>query len=65
MHLPQTVEAPAAGQARDPVCGMMVTIEGASHRAEHEGQTYYFCCGGCRARFLAGPAPFLGAGAAT
>jgi xanthine dehydrogenase accessory factor len=65
MRLPQMAEAPAAGQARDPVCGMMVTIAGAAHRAEHAGQTYYFCCGGCRARFVAEPAPFLGAGAAT
>jgi len=48
-------------QARDPVCGMMVTIAGAAHRAEHDGHAYYFCCGGCRARFLASPAHFLGA----
>ena len=47
------------GQAIDPVCGMSVTIAGAAHRAEHAGQTYYFCCGGCRARFLAAPASFL------
>ncbi len=48
-------------QARDPVCGMMVTIAGAAHRAEHEGRVFYFCCGGCRARFMASPAPFLAA----
>jgi xanthine dehydrogenase accessory factor len=48
-------------QARDPVCGMMVTIAGAAHRAEHEGRAFYFCCGGCRARFLASPAQFLAA----
>ena len=48
-------------QARDPVCGMMVTIAGAAHRAEHDGRAYYFCCGGCRARFVASPAQFLGA----
>ena len=47
------------GQAIDPVCGMTVAIAGAAHRAEHAGQTYYFCCGGCRARFLAAPASFL------
>ena len=48
-------------QARDPVCGMMVTIAGAAHRAEHDGRAFYFCCGGCRARFLASPAQFLSA----
>jgi xanthine dehydrogenase accessory factor len=53
-----TAEA-GEGQAIDPVCGMSVTIAGAAHRAEHAGQTYYFCCGGCRARFLAAPASFL------
>jgi len=40
---------------RDPVCGMTVIVEGARHRAEHAGRTYYFCCGGCRERFLAAP----------
>jgi xanthine dehydrogenase accessory factor len=55
--------APAAaagpGEARDPVCGMTVTIASAAHRAEHDGRTYYFCCGGCRTRFLAAPAQYL------
>jgi Cu+-exporting ATPase len=45
--------------AIDPVCGMTVIIAGAAHRAEHAGQSYYFCCRGCRARFLASPASFL------
>jgi xanthine dehydrogenase accessory factor len=49
------------GEARDPVCGMTVTIAGAAHRAEHDGRTYYFCCGGCRARFLAAPEQYLAA----
>ncbi|HET6148203.1 MAG TPA: XdhC family protein [Polyangia bacterium] len=51
--------AAGEGQAIDPVCGMTVAIAGAAHRAEHAGQSYYFCCGGCRARFLAAPASFL------
>jgi xanthine dehydrogenase accessory factor len=53
--------ARAGEQARDPVCGMTVTVAGAAHRAEHDGRAYFFCCGGCRARFLAAPAQFLGA----
>src|SRR5690606_34606296 len=44
-----------AAQAIDPVCGMSVTIEGAKHVTEHDGTTYYFCCDGCRTRFLADP----------
>jgi P-type Cu+ transporter len=26
-----------------------------SHRAQHAGRTFYFCCGGCREQFLAAP----------
>lgn len=42
-------------EAIDPICGMTVTIAGARHTAEHGGRTWYFCCGGCRERFLASP----------
>ncbi len=45
--------------ALDPVCGMTVTIATARHQAEHAGQRYYFCGGGCRERFLADPARYL------
>ena len=41
--------------AIDPICGMTVTIATARHTAEHGGRTWYFCCGGCRERFLASP----------
>ena len=46
------------GQARDPVCGMAVDTATATHFAEHGGTKYYFCCGGCRAKFEADPARF-------
>lgn len=45
--------------AVDPVCGMSVRTAGAAHTHEHEGTTYYFCCGGCRSRFARDPAQFL------
>jgi Cu+-exporting ATPase len=45
----------AAGKVRDPVCGMVVDPGTATHRAEQDGQTYYFCCDGCKAKFLANP----------
>jgi xanthine dehydrogenase accessory factor len=54
-----------AVEARDPVCGMMVSTAGAAHRAQHVGRTFYFCCGGCRERFLASPGHFLAAGQGT
>jgi len=53
---PRTRSLPvSAGEARDPVCGMMVATATARHTASHGGRTYYFCCAGCRARFLGSP----------
>ena len=48
-----------AGSAVDPVCHMDVDIASAAHTAEVGGVTYYFCCGGCRARFLKDPHRYL------
>ncbi|HEV2431875.1 MAG TPA: XdhC family protein [Burkholderiales bacterium] len=39
-------------EAVDPICGMKMAVAGARHVAEVEGKTYYFCCAGCRTRFL-------------
>lgn len=50
--------------ALDPICGMRVTIATARHTAEHAGQTWYFCCGGCRERFLADPERYAAGGGA-
>ena len=44
---------------RDPVCGMLVDPHTAQHRHQHEGRTYYFCSGGCLAKFKADPAKYL------
>jgi len=43
---------------KDPVCGMTVTPQ-SPHRAEFEGRPYYFCCGGCKAKFGADPHKYL------
>ena len=45
--------APARTEAIDPICGMTVDIATAQYTLERDGQTYYFCCSGCRARFAA------------
>lgn len=45
---------------RDPVCGMSVNPDAAEHRAGHDGETYYFCCAGCRGKFVADPGRYLG-----
>ncbi len=54
-----TLTPSAPSEARDPVCGMTVDPATAQHAAQHGGQTYYFCCGGCRTKFLANPARYL------
>jgi xanthine dehydrogenase accessory factor len=62
--LPAGLPTLASGaEERDPVCGMMVTVAGARHTAQAAGYTWYFCCGGCREKFLAAPARFGAAGA--
>ena len=49
----------AEHRVKDPVCGMTVDPHTAKHRAEHDGQPYYFCSAGCRTKFLADPARYL------
>src|SRR3954449_4830131 len=44
---------------RDPVCGMDVAPETAAAKSSYEGQDYYFCSKGCRAKFDAVPADYL------
>jgi xanthine dehydrogenase accessory factor len=45
--------SPLPAEAVDPVCGMTVQIEGARHRLERDGQSFYFCCAGCLRTFEA------------
>ncbi len=40
---------------KDPVCGMDVDPATSEHKAEYQGETYYFCCPHCRAKFVADP----------
>jgi Cu+-exporting ATPase len=45
--------------ATDPVCGMQVDPHTAQHKADYEGQTYYFCAPGCKRAFEAEPQKYL------
>jgi xanthine dehydrogenase accessory factor len=49
----------APTEAIDPVCGMTVKADKASHPLEHDGVTYYFCCKGCHDRFAKDPHAYL------
>ena len=51
--------APAAGGVIDPVCGMTVDPNAGKPHADYQGQTYYFCCNGCKTKFLADPQKYL------
>jgi len=48
-----------ATAAKDPVCGMEINVDSAAARSEHKGQTYYFCCVGCKTKFDAAPEAVL------
>jgi xanthine dehydrogenase accessory factor len=50
---------PPEGKALDPICGMHVDIKTARHTSVYAGQTFYFCCGGCKSSFEQNPAQHL------
>ncbi|HEY1589553.1 MAG TPA: heavy metal translocating P-type ATPase [Rhodanobacter sp.] len=53
-------EQPVKVMAADPVCGMQVDSVASKHQATHDGQVFYFCCAGCKEKFEASPATYLG-----
>ena len=61
---PDAPEAAASHEAIDPVCGMIVSTEGAREISVHDGVTYTFCGPGCRERFEADPARYATVGSA-
>ncbi len=44
---------------KDPVCGMSVDPAAAKHRAEHQGNSYFFCSAGCHDKFVAEPQRYV------
>ena len=50
--------------AVDPVCGMKVDPARSPHRHSYRGRAFYFCCSGCRDKFIADPPKYLAASAA-
>jgi P-type Cu+ transporter len=45
--------------AKDPVCQMDVEPKHAAAQSQYQGQTYYFCAAGCKAKFDADPGRYL------
>jgi len=46
--------------AKDPVCGMDVSMAAAAGKSEYKGQTYYFCGSKCKEKFDLNPKQYLG-----
>src|ERR1041384_7898466 len=40
-------------QHKDPICGMIVDRARAAGSSKRDGQTFYFCSKGCKAKFAA------------
>ena len=47
----QTQLAVLKQEAKDPICGMMVDVSAAKHKSEFNGNSFYFCCSGCKQKF--------------
>ena len=50
--------APAAGLAKDPVCGMTVATVESSLHLDHDGTRVWFCGSGCLRAFAADPSAY-------
>ena len=51
----------ARPESTDPVCGMLVDVASARHRAEAWGRVVYFCCAGCKDTFERDPRQYAAA----
>jgi Cu+-exporting ATPase len=62
-HAKPALKAPGEATIGDtttcPVSGDEFEVTAKSPKVEHEGKTYYFCCGGCDKKFQADPAKYL------
>ena len=61
-HQHSSHPADVPGTAVDLVCGMTVPADETSRPFEYEGQTYYFCCPGCRTAFEKDPIAYIAKG---
>ncbi len=57
--------SPAPVTGRDPVCGMTIDPKTARFKTSHGGHDVFFCSERCQGKFVANPAAYVEAGAAT
>lgn len=48
-----TPDSPSPPLAVDPICHMTVAVVASTPSLQHNGETVYFCCDGCKAKFEA------------
>jgi xanthine dehydrogenase accessory factor len=60
-YVPAPASSTAPPIAVDPICGMTVAAVPGTPSVEFEGETVYFCCEGCKAKFEAQHGLVLGA----
>jgi xanthine dehydrogenase accessory factor len=46
-----TTAAVGPQEAKDPICGMTVSITTAKYKLEYDGKAFYFCSAGCKGQF--------------
>lgn len=65
VHQDETYKvAEGATTAKDPVCGMAVSIGSDTRHAEFQGNTFYFCSDKCQTKFKADPSIYTSGHAA-
>lgn len=47
------------GKVQCPVMKNWILASEAADKTEYNGKTYYFCCGGCKEKFLAEPEKYI------
>jgi xanthine dehydrogenase accessory factor len=55
---PASTSPAQALEAKDPICGMTVNVASAKYKSEFRGDSYYFCCAGCKQTFDKQPDKF-------
>jgi xanthine dehydrogenase accessory factor len=58
MAMKESASASEKTEAKDPICGMTVSVAGAKYTSDFEGRSFFFCCGRCKQAFDKQPAKY-------
>ena len=51
MALKELASSPEETEAKDPICGMTVSVADAKYTSDFDGRSFFFCCRGCKQAF--------------